>query len=263
MASDRTLLLMGTSALYYSETSPEHSLASLVARELSARGSGVDWRCANDFLYQGPTMARRASTLVERHEPDVVVVYLSSLQFVYERSVNRVRQRWPWLFDWRTSVAERTARLSGMDEFQPPASLRGRLFGAPRFLARTLVPGTTELGVEAAADYTMEALGVLLTREDLEVVCRLPTINGPPPATKAARYRGRLAEFNATVGEYCGRHHVDCFDLPRELEAAGQELTPAADGFHMSDACRRFEAKLIARRVLAASLTASVPDATA
>lgn len=253
MSTERTLLLMGTSALYFTETTPEDSFRSLVEGELSARSADIEWRCLSEDLYLGPTMARRTATLLDRHQPDAALVYLSAPQFVYERTHHRVKQRWPSLVKAWKSWSVRMARLGDTSEFQQPASLRGWLFCAPRLLARTLVGGATEMSVEAAAACTLESLGVLLKHEDLAVICRLPMVISRARGAQARRYQARVDQFDGHVVEYCRRRHIASFDLAASLRAGGQPVVRARDALHLGLPTRRFEAALIAERVLEAS----------
>jgi hypothetical protein len=67
----------------------------------------------------------------------------------------------------------------------------------------------------------------------------------------AADAQRRHAEFNAAIADHCSARGIETFDLMAALAAAGKRPGLAADGVHLDATTRRFEATLLAERIVA------------
>ena len=114
------VLLAGSSAMYQSEAGPELAVPQLVRDILTSRAPELDWQCEAALLYPTASMNNRAATLIERYQPDAIVLWLTSVQFGEDSVVYAIRSRWPWGYPVGLRVA-----VSGRP-LDSKASLRGR-----------------------------------------------------------------------------------------------------------------------------------------
>lgn len=252
MTDERVVALLGPSMIFFSENGEASTMLGLQQAALAGAAPQVRWRCEGRILFPGESMARRAEALVEATKPAAVVLVLSAFQFAHESVSLRIRERWPRLYPAARYLMEKVRGLAG-GGFEGSRSPRGWLFRLPRQLALWLIGGASDITPEAFLAYSKEALVALSRHEDLIVICRMPVFYWPLSPSQEARAKLKLARVKAELAQHCASGHIPTYDLVDE--ARGRvELVPAADGVHFSEITRRFEADVIARRLLAAGI---------
>jgi hypothetical protein len=222
-----------------------------VERALEKRLPGSVWRCQTRPLFYG----RRMADLAERHarevKPSAVVVNLGATPFARDVPIARIRRRWPRLYPYARSAAERLKGLAGGGRVGGPGGWPYRL---PRWLVEVLIGAEPEVQVEEAMACTTEALDALVRSEETAVVCGFGFMPFPVEGKQAATFRARADLFRSTVQRYCAERHVASYDRLEELTRAGRQSGRSFDADYADQQTREFEAMLIADRI-ARSLT--------
>lgn len=225
----RLVLVLGSSRVTYADSGAP-DLAALVADAMQ-RGTGVGWRCASELLFPTASMAERAGRLVARHDPDAVVLDLPGFAYMYQSVVTRIRKRWPRLYPGANALMSRLQALSGGGN-DGGDSLRGWIFRAPRRLALTVLGAESEISPEEAIAYFTATLETLLRREDLTIICRLPTNTWQMPRAIREEAERRLVVVRRAVTDYCDQHHIPYYDLFQGLADRGLSWGFAEDRIH-------------------------------
>jgi hypothetical protein len=70
---------------------------------------------------------------------------------------------------------------------------------------------------------------------------------------RARRYEERLTRFRSEIGAVCARHRVPCVDVAARMRESAMRAGFGADGIHLNEATRRFEAELLSAAILDAA----------
>ena len=174
----RTVMLLGSSGMTWTDTGPSGTLPKLLEAELSRRVPGVVWLCDGVEIPPARNMAARVRAEVESHRPAVVVLGPSGSYYTYDSVIARVRRRWPRLFGLSKSLGEGLKAASGSG-IQGSSSPRGLLFRAPQALAARVIGAEPYMKVEHAIANAREALEYAAAQEGL-----VRSSSCQPPRTK-------------------------------------------------------------------------------
>jgi hypothetical protein len=244
MARSYNVLMMGSSAISFTEAGPELTTPALIEAALRERMPGPDWHCQGDLLFPGETMRRRAATLIERHRPDAAVLWLTSIPFAEDFVVYAVRRRLPRLYSLAWKVAEGSKALAG-GSLEGALSPRGLVFRAPRAVARRFIGIEPETTLAAAIESTCDTLRDLARYEDLAVVCRL-AVTVPIQQGWLAEAERRTDAFNREVSAACDQLRIAHYQARERAAAEGFPYGMAADLVHFNLPSRRYEAGIVA-----------------
>jgi hypothetical protein len=249
------VLFLGASNLTFSDTGPDETIPALAEKQLRVLAPDEEWRCEVRSLTYGPRMAEIAERHTRAVQAAAVVVSLVHSPFAADVPIAVIRRRWPRLYPYARSVAERLKALAGGAEV---SSLPGWPYGFTRWCVARVVGQEPEVGVDDAIRYTTETLDSLLRFEDLALIpgffMRVHGVSGKAAAVQ----RQRIQTFKSRVGHYCEQRHVDVFD--RDLAIAGVGQAHGAsnkDAAYGDRTTRQLTANLIAERVLAGLLERS------
>jgi hypothetical protein len=242
------VLLFGPSNTNFSETSPDEALPGLIEAELRSRAPEVRWECTSERLFFGDSMSRRAVSVVRRLRPNLVIVVFASPAFSMYAVIYRLQLSAPWLYRPALKAAQALKVLAGGGSEGSP-SVRGQIFRLPRYLAARVLGLATLTTVDEAIASTRDALGALLSEEEVAVVCRL-TVPVPYYRDQIADDAVRVERFNTAVAAYCHQRRVTCYDLSSRLRDAGRVYEFWDDRLHPNINTRRFEAGVAAAIVL-------------
>lgn len=253
MVSDKKkyrVLIFGPSTLLFSDTGPEETSLKLIEARLKELEPETDWECLANVLYLAPSMAARVRSLVERERPDMAYLRPPAMQLVNDFVVNRIRERWPGLYDASTRVSEFFNKLAGGGPAGAPGA-RGWVFRGPRWLLVRVVGVAPALRVEEATALVRQTLDDLLRMEDLEIVYSLPS-NIVPPNIGLEASLERLGRFGAAVQQYCAEKSIFCVDPPEELRKRNVVRQLADDRWHPDLEGRRVDADIVAQTIIKA-----------
>jgi hypothetical protein len=244
----RVALVLGGSNITLGANGPP--LYKLLEEMLNAADAG-EWAVRTAMATPGRSMAQRALAAVREHSPDAVVLAIPAAQFTYEFVVNRIRRRWPWLYRPALIFSQRLKAAAGGagDENVGP---RGLLYRVPEQVALRLIGGEPFVSVEHAIANATEAIEALAGLEDLALVVRQPVGGMRATRARARRYDERLQRFRSAISGVCDRHRITSVDVASRLREAGLRSGFGADGIHLDDATRRFEAGLLTAAILEA-----------
>lgn len=237
------VLVFGASTLVYSETTPEESSIKLIERRLRELDPETDWQCVPSVLYYSPGMPRRVHQVIERERPDMVYFRPPGMQLVNDYVINRIRERWPRLYNSSTRVAELFNRLAGGGPDGAPGA-RGWLFRGPRWLLAKTIGAAPAMRVPEAVAVVRETLDDVLRIEDLTVVYSVPS-NVVPPNIPAEEAASRLREFAAAVAEYCVQRRVRFVEPAVEYAKRGVVRRLGSDRWHPDAESRRRDADIV------------------
>jgi hypothetical protein len=246
-AAVRKVLLIGSSLFTFSETDASESLPHLLEEELAGRLPGVSWHCQARVLFQGATSLRKLKEWLGEIEPDVVVFEVSSYQFVHRAVTLRVKNRWPRLYGPVAALMGGLKRAGG-GSFDGGRSARGLIFRIPLLAAHRLVGGDAELSLHDSLDGFFAGLDEVRRREDISLICSMPKLQWRE--VYQAWAEAQVGAAKDEVAAYCLRHRLPTYDVEAELAKTGRRPGLAPDNIHYDRATSRFEASLIAARLV-------------
>jgi len=234
----------------YGEAGRATTLPGITEALLREKSSDDGWTCVSERLFFGPNMAARAESLVERHQPDVAVLYLSKTQFVQKRVVFRIRNRWPRLYQRSLAFAHWLKGAAGGGPYGATTA-RGWLYRAPLFLAERLIGTDPDLRVDDAIIYTRETVDRVAKHEAVTFLCKLPKETSGTP--KTAEQMGWADRFRGAVVEMCASRHIPAYVSPdKETVPRRWMRRVTVDGVHSPVASRETNADGLAGEILAA-----------
>jgi hypothetical protein len=191
--------------------------------------------------------------VAERHtrnaEAAAVVLSLVHSPFAVDVPIAVIRRRWPRLYPYARSAAERLKALAGGAEVPSPA---GWPYRFTRWCVARAIGQEPEVLVEDAVRYTTETLDGLLRLEDIAVICGFFMRLRDVPGNSGEAQRHRVDTFKARVREYCNQRHVELFDRDVALASAGRKHAVSDQDAAYGDLqTREFAADLIAKHVVA------------
>ncbi len=241
------VLLLGPSGILIVEGYPSETMAQHLGEALARAVPEAEWQCIPGLLFVAEGMAKRSSTLVERHRPDAIALLLGAPPFADDFVVNRIRRLWPRAYPLalRLSQAIKIAAGGGSEGSGGP---RGLIFRLPRLLGLRLIGAEPGLSVDSAVRCATETIDALVRFEDAPLACRL---SFPVPF-----YRDTLAEhlrrvecFNRAIAAHCRERRVPYYALQDAMEAIGERPTSISDGVHPDRRTQQFDMGLMAVRV--------------
>ncbi len=180
-----------------------------------------------------------------------VVLSLVHSPFAADVPIAVIRRRWPRLYPYARSVAERLKAFAGGAEVP---SLPGWPYRFTRWCVARVVGQEPEVGVDDAIRYTTETLDSLLRFEDLALIPGF-FMRVRVSGKAATVQRQRVQTFKTRVGQYCEQRHVDVFDCDLAIAGVGQAHGASGKDAAYGDCrTRQLTANLIAERVLAGLL---------
>jgi hypothetical protein len=197
-------------------------------------------------------LPEKVAAVVEREEPVAAILGFSSSYFVYESVLARVRRRSPFLYEAARPWVARLKDASGPG-LAGGSSARGLLFRAPHAIAERLIGAEPFMKLEHAIANARGAMLWLGTHPGLTVLCKLAYLSPTVPAERLATYGARLAAFNEGIIAACDETGIFYYDLKEATAAAGLAFGTTPDGLHADLPSRRFEAAMIAGRILEAA----------
>ncbi len=246
---DRTILLiLGTSNLTYSETTPQETLLSMVQERLAASTSR-DWQVIMESLRPGRSMAESAEAFTREHQPDAVLLHLAAAPFAFEFVTNRVRRLWPRVYSLAVRLSQRLKLLAGGTADGQGTSSRRLIYVVPEWLALRVIGAEVSIPVEYVIENTRATIEALARFEDVAVLCRLPVGQRPAPAARAQRMEALLRQHNDSVASTCRQRNVDVIDVLPRFTEAGRRITYAPDGIHCDVRMREFEAGILVSEI--------------
>ncbi|MBI2764446.1 MAG: SGNH/GDSL hydrolase family protein [Chloroflexi bacterium] len=218
------LLWLGASETEIGEGPPGEFAQFVAARVLAAR-TGAAVELITRKTWPAPELPAIVDRWVERLEPDLVCVFVSSFPFCYASVPIRLRHAWG-RFGRKLGEAGATAIGEGWLPRNP-------VFGAARWAARHTVGASAFFEPEAVLAVYEEVLTVLLRHEHVGVVMR----NVPRPvyveAGRDVAEARRRAVFEG-IATYCARTHIPCIDPDAGRSAAELLALRARDRLHFS-----------------------------
>jgi hypothetical protein len=187
-----TALMLGSSAVTWSDGGPERSMPKLLEAELSRRMPDAGWSCRGEEIPPGRDLRERVSASVEAARPSVVALDASASYFTYDYVVARIWRSWPWLFGASRSFGGALKAAFGHG-FEGSRSRRGWLFQLPRSLAVRVIGAEPYMNVEHASTNMRDALEYLAGRQAMVSICKLPTIAPDLPGRPRRVVRGPAA----------------------------------------------------------------------
>ncbi len=246
MTETRTVLLAGSSGLIYSDSGPEATVWAWTRESLAARVPDVEWRVVAAGLAPSRSLADRALAAAREHCPDVFVLSLASTPFAQEFVRHRVQRRWPKLYGAACAADEWLKGLAG-GNVGSRGHARRFIYRVPYWFALHTIGGEPAMAVERAKQNMLDALNALSRLEDTVVICRLPSGSSGGSRARGARYAACEQYVNQALIEACRAHHFAHF---RVLDSYGKKQGRDRDGVHFDADVRRFEARLIADKVI-------------
>jgi len=245
----RTVLLLGSSGMVYTDTGSDGSLPNLLAAELTQRTPSATWIGCAVEIPPARDMASRVAEAVQKHRPDAVVLATSASYVTYDYIVARVRRRWPRLFGAVRALSSGLKALSGPG-FEGSSTARGWLFRAPRWFALQVVGEEPYMRVAHAGSNVRAALDYLADQAGLVTICKLPTMSAEVSQRKERVYQERLREFQSAMRETCEERGIPFYELREAMAADGKQEERVSDGLHSSLATRRWDAAFMAELIL-------------
>ena len=193
-------------------------------------------------------MAEVAERQARAVKPAAVILSLVHSPFAADVPMAVIRRKWPRLYPYARSVAERLKAFAGGAEVPTPA---GWPYRFTRWSVGRLVGREPEVPVEDAIRYTTEAIDSLLRLEDFALTCGFfMRIHGVTGKDLDAQRR-RIAAFKAEVSRYCEQRHVDVFDRDEAFARANEtHQASGRDAAYGALRTRELTAALLSERIL-------------
>ena len=241
------VLVLSSSTVNFEGPDGSPSLLGGLAAALREARPEIEWLFSGELLFTTDSMAGRSLRLVERHQPDFVILRPTGLSFLHDDIASRVRRRWPHLYGATASIARYLDRMTGGRAGE--GSYRRRLlFRAPRWLAAAMIGVAPPVSTEAAAAFTIEAIDRLSALETTDLLCRIAVGNVDSNVPEPERSR-RVETYAARVRERCLERHVPFADN-RDLWRS-RDYDYDADRIHPGRNVRALEAQAMAADILA------------
>lgn len=250
MGASRRVLLLGSSEVTFTQAGPEESIAGLLEAALRERGPEMDWDIVPYVTYAMANMPQRTLQLVERHSPDLVVLWLAGNVFAEKTLTFALYHRSRRAYDLMTRLTGPALKAAGGGS-EGSSSLRGALFRLLRSIATLVLGSAPFIPPEVARDSTVATLEALHSRGQ-PTVCRLAYPNSRQ-AAQAAGVRRLVEEYNVAIEAACERLGIPSFRPEETVEATGRNYVMLPDGLHSTPETRRITAAAaadIAVRVL-------------
>jgi hypothetical protein len=202
-------------------------------------------------------MARRARSLVEAHDPDLVVLRASGTAFLSDLAIYALRNRFPGFYRVAVRASGWLARAAGAGR-DGGSGPRSWLFRLPRAASAAVFGKAPSVQPEEAAAIVQETLDALKadeSRQLLVFMASLTTSRGLPPA----EHDRRVAIYRAAVTRHCLERRIPLFDPAAALGDDAPVYNYHEDQWHPSLDYREAEAGLMAGEVLKAIGVAAAP----
>jgi hypothetical protein len=226
-------------------------LNRLLDEALNAGGAGV-WEVRTAPATPGRSMKERAIAAVREHQPDIAVLAIPAAQFTYEFVVNRLRRRWPWVYQPALKFTQWLKAASG-GAGEDSAGARALIYRVPEEIALRLIGGEPYVPVERAIENATETIEAFVRLEEMPFIVRQPVGGMRATRARARRYEERLTRFRSEIEAVCARHRVPCVDVAARMRESAMRAGFGADGIHLNEATRRFEAELLSAAILDAA----------
>ncbi|HEY7268604.1 MAG TPA: hypothetical protein VH951_02135 [Dehalococcoidia bacterium] len=240
------VLVLSSSTVNFEGPDGAPSLLALVATELRATKPETEWSLSGELLFTTDSMASRAMRLLDRHQPDIVILRPTGLSFLHDDVASRVRERWPYLYRVSLSVARYLDRISG-GRARDRSYGRRLLFGAPRWLAARVVGVAPPVSAETCAAYTADTIDRLAALETFDLLCRIAVGNVDSNVPEPERTR-RVETYAESIRVRCSERRIPFADNRDLLRAV--EYDYAADRIHPGSQVRALEARALAADIL-------------
>jgi hypothetical protein len=244
------VLLLGPSTVTFSDTPSGPTLPSLLEAALRESEPDVAWRCAAEILYITPSMAKRARSLVEAQEPDLVVLRASGTAFLSDLAIYALRNRWPRSYRVAVRASAWLARIAGADR-DGGSGPRSWVFRLPRAVAEAVAGRAPSVQPDEAAAIVQETLDALTAEESRQVLVYMASLNtnrGLPPV----EHDRRVAIYRAAVTRHCLDRRIPLFDPEVELGGDAPIYNYHEDQWHPLREYLEAESRLMAHEVLKA-----------
>lgn len=239
------VLILGSSQYSYTEADPAHAFPRLALPYLQQLAPEVEWETLSEIVYTTFTMPDRVQRLVEKHQPDAVVMHVSSIHFARNDVINALARKVPFLFKPARAFAQWLRDVSGGGP-RGARSPRGWLYRAPRWLVERLVGSEPTLSLEDALDVVCDTTDRLMKVEDLHILVGLPF--GRSRRNPVARERRRA--FAAAMGKELVKRRLPYYRPTKARNDHGIERKVGPDGWHEVVEVRDFEAYTMARTLV-------------
>jgi hypothetical protein len=243
-SAQHRLLLVGPSS-FFQEAAPGFLLKDLLVKKLES-GLAEPGACAAERLFFGRGMASRLQDLIERHDPEAVLLYLGSGPFELESVVQVIRMRWPRAYQPALKLSTRLKGVAGGGLEGSPGP-RGWLYRLPRRLLARLTGVEAAVTLEEAITSSIDAINVLCRREDILPLVYFSAVSWPPSFRRAL---DMVAEFDRRIREHCQRRGVAYWFRQEEMARRGFEPQRGPDGIHADHATYTFEAGIVTELAL-------------
>lgn len=256
MSLVRRVLVFGSSQVNYTDSGDSGTTPILMLANLKKLAPETEWVVQSGVVYPNASLVERASQLVERTKPDVILFVPGSNTFAEESVAFSIRKRWPRLYGPAMKLigsgkAAAGGRAVGSD------SARGLLFRLPRAMGRKTFGMAPLIEPKVAHEATRDLFRYLESL-GLPVACRLAMGHHQQPEqteTIAARTR----EFNAMVADECKRLGYHYVSINEAFEARGWDYILGPDNLHETLETRERSSRIWAELVLDA-LQAAPPQ---
>jgi hypothetical protein len=244
--TSRTILILGSSDVEFSDCGPDGNLAGLVRSMLVESAPAVDWQVPCALLYPTNRMTERALRFVDETKPAVLNLVLGSNTFSEESVLFSIRRRYRPLFPLAEKLSHGAKDAAGGGA-EGGTGLRGALFRAPRAAARLVFGQASPIDVDTAYRATTELFNTL-PGLGLPVLVRL-SVGNVQQDSQRARARRMSQEYNEFVKGLCATASIPWWDIRADL---GERYRLAYDGLHADLPTRTCEAERIAEFTLRA-----------
>lgn len=239
MDESRRVLLLGSSEVTFTEAGPEESIAGRLEAALRERAPEVDWEIVPYVTYAMANMPERTLQLVERHSPDLVVLWLAGNVFAERTLTFALYHRSRRAYDLVTRLTGPALKAAGGGS-EGTSSLRGALFRLPRAAATRVLGSAPFIPPDVAREATSATLEALHGRGQ-RTVCRLAYPNSRQ-AAQAASVRRLVEEYNVAVEAVCERLGIPSFRPEETVETTGRNYAMLPDGLHSTLETRQITA---------------------
>lgn len=239
MGETKRVLLLGSSEVQYTDAGPDDHVTGLMAAALRELSPDTTWELHPYVSYAMANMPERTLQLVDRHSPDVVVVWLSGNVFAESTLTFALYHRSRRAYGIMSRIAGPALAVAGGGS-EGSHSPRGSLFRVPRAVATRLIGSAPLIPPAVALEATLRTLEALHERGE-KVICRLAYPNSRQVA-QAASVRRLVEEYNLAVEAACERLDVPHFRPEETLEATGRPYVMLPDGLHATLETRRVTA---------------------
>jgi hypothetical protein len=236
---------MGPSAIFWQDSPSELPLHERIAGQLRDPSGTRQWECMAESVFSGPTMASRVEALVQKRDPDAVVLVLGSGPFEATYVLEAIKRRWPRLYDVAQPAAARIKGLAG-GGIEGGDGLRGVAFRGARDLAAMALGREPAQTPEDAIESAKQAIDVLAGLESLYALVYFVAVCWPP---RYAREISVVGEFDRAVRAHATARRVDYRFRQHEMAMQGFEPRLGADGIHAHPSVHDFDAALVANRL--------------